>query len=197
MKIAVDLDDTLSVVDRVTRASGYIERNGLPFKLVDENAHALVNVFDWKIGDVLDFVRAGGITVFTDAEAKRGAREVLTALRKAGHEIVVLTARQREWFVNPEKVSRDWLEKRRIPYDEIVADVPFAEKGKYCKEQGIPILIDDSLTTCLSAQEAGVDAILMVDKHNLARAEEVRYRASSWKQIAGILNVLLRTIKRN
>ncbi len=194
MKIAVDLDDTLSVVDRVTRAGGYIERYHLPFKLVDENAHALVNVYDWEIEDVLKFVREGGITVFTDAEARKGAREVLTALKKAGHEIVVLTARQREWFVNPEKVSRDWLEKRRIPYDEIVADVPFNEKGRYCKEQGIPVIIDDSFTTCFSAQELGVHAILMVDKHNVARASEINFRASNWKQIAGILNVLLRTM---
>ena len=191
MKIAVDLDDTLSVVDRVTRASGYIERYGLPFKLKDETAHALVNVFDWDMENVLKFIREGGITIFTDAEARRGAREVLSGLKKAGHEIVVLTARQREWFVNPEKVSRDWLEKRRIPYDEIVADVPFSEKGKYCKEQGIPILIDDSYHTCLAAQEAGVHAILMVDKHNLSRAGEIRYRASNWKQIAEILSLLL------
>ncbi len=191
MKIAVDLDDTLSVVDRVTRASGYIERYGLPFKLKDENAHALVEVFDWEEKDVLKFVREGGITVFTDAEARKGAREVLTALQKAGHEIVVLTARQREWFVNPEKVSRDWLEKRRMPYDEIVADVPFSQKGKYCKEAGIPVLIDDSVTTCLAAQELGVHAILMVDKHNVSRALSIRYSASNWKQIAGILNLLL------
>ena len=74
MKIAVDLDDTLSVVDRVTRASGYIERYGLPFKLVDADAHALVNVFDWEIDDVLKFIREGGITIFTDAEARKGAR---------------------------------------------------------------------------------------------------------------------------
>ncbi len=194
MKIAVDLDDTLSVVDRVTRASGYIERYNLPFRLIDENAHALVSVFDWQIDDVLKFIREGGITIFTDAEAKKGARAVLTALREAGHEIVVLTARQREWFVNPEKVSRDWLEKRKIPYDEIVADVPFEEKGRYCREQGIPILIDDSVMTCLAAQEAGVSAILMVDRHNAARAGEINYRASTWKQIAGILNLLLRTI---
>ncbi len=191
MKIAVDLDDTLSVVDRVTRASGYIERYALPFRLRDENAHALVDVFDWEIDDVLKFVREGGITVFTDAEARRGAREVLTALRAAGHEIVVLTARQREWFVNPEKVSRDWLEKRRIPYDEIVADVPFAEKGKYCQEAGIPVLIDDSVTTCLAAQTVGVHAILLVDKSNLSRASEIKYSAANWKQIAGILKLLL------
>ena len=62
MKIAIDLDDTLSVVDRVTRAQGYIDRMGLPFKLIDENAHELVDVFDWALPDVLEFVPAGGGT---------------------------------------------------------------------------------------------------------------------------------------
>ena len=143
MKIAIDLDDTLSVVDRVTRASGYIARNNLPFKLVDENAHELEKVFNWSLPDVLQFIREGGITVFTDAEARPGARETLQRLREEGHEITVLTARTREWFVNPEKVSRDWLEKRRMPYDEIVADVP--DKGAYCAENGISVLIDDSV----------------------------------------------------
>lgn len=193
MKIAVDLDDTLSVVDRVTLASQYIARENLPFKLVNEDAHELEQVFDWKIDDVLKFVRTGGgITVFTDAEARRGAKEVLEGLRSAGHEIVVLTARQKNWFVNPEKVSRDWLEKRHIPYDELVAEA--TDKGKYCAENGIRILIDDNLETCLKAQEEGVAAVLVVDKHNVERAREVRYGGANWKQLAAILGALLQRV---
>ena len=191
MKIAVDLDDTLSVVDRVTRAKGYIARSGLPYKLVDENAHALESVFDWELPEVLKFVREGGITVFTDAEARKGARECLAALREAGHEIVVLTARSKEWFVNPEKVSRDWLEKRRIPYDEIVAGID--DKGSYCAAHGISVLIDDGLEHCLSAQNAGVKAILFVGKHNLARAAEIRYGGTNWQQIAAILESIIKS----
>ena len=160
MRIAVDLDDTLSVVDRVTLASQYIARKNLPYKLVDADAHAIKDVFDWDIEAVYEFLREGGITVFTDAEARKGARETLTALREAGHEIVVLTARQKSWFVNPEKVSRDWLEKRKIPYDEIVAGE--TEKGMYCITHGISVLIDDNAETCIRAQELGVRAVLLV-----------------------------------
>lgn len=191
MKIAIDLDDTLSFVDRVTRAAGYIERKGLPYRLADENAHALTQVFDWDIEAVLEFVREGGITIFTEAEVRKGAREVLEALHAAGHEIVILTARQKEWFVNPETVSRDWLEKRKIPYDDIVADIPFGEKGKYCAENGISVLIDDNVESCISAQEQGVTAVLFIDKSNLSRAREVRCGASNWKQIAEILKRIL------
>ncbi len=185
MKIAVDLDDTLSVVDRITRAQGYIERMGLPFKLVDEDAHELEEVFNWRLPDVLRFIRAGGITIFTDAEARKGARETMRALRAAGHTVTVLTARTRSWFVNPEKVSSDWLEKRRIPYDNIVAEV--ADKGTWCAENGYGVLIDDGLENCLSAQAQGVKAILFVGRNNLSRALEVHYGGANWAQVAAVL----------
>lgn len=189
MKIAVDLDDTLSVVDRVTRAAGYIARNGLPFKLVDENAHALVDVFDWELPDVLRFIREGGVTIFTDAAARKGARETLEALRAEGHEVTVLTARLKSWFVNPEKVTRDWLEKRRIPYDVLVAEEE--NKGAYCVEHGVGVLIDDNVENCLEAQELGVKAILFVDRHNVARAREINYGGANWAQIGAALRRIL------
>ena len=183
MKIAVDIDDTLNIVDRVGRAGEYIRRKNLPFRLVNENTNKFVETYDWQLGDVLEFIREGGITAFTDAEARKWARETLEGWRAEGHEVVILTSREEEWFVNPEKVARDWLEKRRIPYDEIVARVPFAEKGKYCAEHGIPILVDDDLTACLGAQKLGVRAVLAVGKHNVHRAREIRYGGANWKQI--------------
>ena len=182
MKIAVDIDDTLNAVDRVRYAGEYIRRKGLPFRLADADAHALADVYDWTHEDVLTFVReGGGITAFTDAPARRGAREALGRWREAGIEVTVLTSRLAEMFGNPEKLSRDWLEKRRIPYDNLVAAC--ADKGAYCAQQGIDILIDDSVEQCLSAQEKGVYAILAVSRSTLARAREVRYGGANWQQI--------------
>ncbi len=183
MKIAVDIDDTLNILDRVGRAGAYIERNHLPFRLVNEHAGSFVDTYDWTYDDVLRFIHDGGIVTFTDAEVRKWAREVLTGWRAAGHEVIVLTSRREDWFVNPEKVSRDWLEKRRIPYDALVADVPFGEKGKYCAEHGISILVDDSVEACLNAQENGVRAVLAVGRHNIDRASEVRYGGANWRQI--------------
>ncbi len=183
MRIAVDLDDTLNIVDRVGRAGAYIERKNLDFHLAKEFSNKFVEVYDWELPDVLEFIRDGGIVAFTDAEARKGARQVLTRWREEGHEVVILTSRPEEWFVNPEKVARDWLEKRSIPYDEIVANIPFAQKGKYCREHDIPILVDDDPDVCLAAQEDGVRAVLAVGKHNIHRAAEIRYGGKDWKQI--------------
>ncbi len=191
MKIAVDIDDTLNIIDRVGKAGAYIERKNLDFHLAREYSNKFVEVYDWELSDVLEFIRDGGIVVFTDAEARRYARETLRGWREDGHEVVILTSRTEEWFVNPEKVTRDWLEKRRIPYDEIVAGVPFEEKGRYCAEHGIPILVDDDVTACLRAQEEGVRAVLAVGKHNIHRAREVRYGGANWKQIDAVVRHLI------
>ena len=194
MRIAVDIDDTLNAVDRVRYAGEYIRRKNLPFRLVDENAHMLEKVYDWSHDDVLEFVHDGGITAFTDAPARKGAREVLERWRAAGIEVIVLTSRVAEWFGNPEKLSRDWLEKRHIPYDGLVASC--ADKGAYCAQDNIDILIDDSVEQCLSAQEKGVYAVLAVSRATLERAREVHYGGANWKQIdaavAHIAGLMLR-----
>ena len=194
MRIAVDIDDTLNAVDRVRYAGEYIRRKNLPFRLVDENAHMLEKVYDWSHDDVLEFVHDGGITAFTDAPARKGAREVLERWRAAGIEVIVLTSRVAEWFGNPEKLSRDWLEKRHIPYDGLVASC--ADKGAYCAQNNIDILIDDSVEQCLSAQEKGVYAVLAVSRATLERAREVHYGGANWKQIdaavAHIVGLMLR-----
>ena len=185
MKIAIDIDDTLNIIDRVGRAGAYIARKELPFKLADEHSNQFVKVYDWTLPDVLEFVHNGGVSAFTEAEARRGAREVLTGLRAAGHEIIILTSRTKQWFINPEKISRDWLEKRRIPYDGLVAEV--YDKGKYCVEHNIPVLVDDNLEICLRAQELGVCAVLAVGAHNRARAGEINYRGENWVQLGSVL----------
>lgn len=181
MKIAVDIDDTLNIVDRAGRAGGYIARKGLPFHLKDPDANQFVNVFDWTYDDVLQFIRDGGISAFTEAEARPYAREALEGWREEGHTVIILTARPKEWFGNPVNLSRDWLEKRHIPFDEIVAEC--TDKGRYCAEHGISVLVDDTFETCRAAQRLGVRAVLAVGKHNRARANEIAFCGSNWKQI--------------
>ena len=191
MKIAVDLDDTLSIVDRVSRGQAYIQRKGLPFRLRDPDSQHLLRVFDWTEEDAVEFVRDGGITVYTEAELRPGARETLTRWREEGHTVVVLTARLNAFFENPYSISRDWLEKRKIPYDELA--VVTSGKGMYCAEHGISLLVDNDLENCLDAQRHGVSAILMVSRETLPRAREVRFGGANWKQVEGKADVIFRT----
>lgn len=190
MKIAVDIDDTLSTVQRAKLAEAYIKRNGLPFEIVDPYANKFVRVVNWQESDAIEFIRNGGIVVYTDAPARKGAKEALTRWREQGHKITILTARPKEWFVNPERISRDWLQKRRIPYDHLVAEC--SQKGEYCLAHGIDVLIDDDVDNCVDAQNHGVYAVLAAGKHCLNRLNEVEFSATDWAGIERCIEEIAR-----
>lgn len=182
MRIAIDIDDTLTSVDRVTAVEKYIKDNELPFKFVNPDSHTLSGLLDWTKEDVTTFIHSGGAELFTGSTARKGAKEVIQNWKEKGHEIIILTARSTGWFGDPVGVSRRQLDKNQIPYDEVVADV--WEKGEYCVANGIDILIEDNVEICKKAQELGVKAVMFLDKHNFAFAKEINYAGATWEQIA-------------
>lgn len=182
MIIAVDIDDTLTTVDRAKYAGEYIARKGLPFRIKNPNGNKLVSVVDWTEEDAKAFVLDGGYKTFTEAPVREGARETLALWRKQGHKVVILTARQRDWFLEPEKLSRDFLEKNGLEYDEIVADC--ADKGDYCERHGIDVLVDDNIDNCAGAERHGVFAVLAAGRHCTEREIEIVYSAWDWAGIA-------------
>ena len=188
MKIAIDIDDTLTKVDRVTPSQQYIKENKLPFQLVNPDAHAIRDIFDWTHEDVMRFIWSGGGQIFTHAPAREGAKKVIEGLRAKGHHVTILTARSEDWFDDPEGLSKAQLERSQIPYDELVAGV--YEKGAYCIEHGISVLIEDNFDICSLAQALGVKAIMFLDKHNIEHRDEIQYTASDWSQVEAIVNGL-------
>ena len=181
MKIAVDIDDTLNTIERAQYAGAYIRENNLPFHITDPNANAFVRVADWEEDDVIKFIHAGGYKAFRDALPREGAREVLARWKDEGHTVLILTARLKSWFSDPFALSRDWLKKYGFPFSELVADVE--EKGKYCKEHNVDVLIDDNLTHLRSAREHGVAPVLAVRAATMGAKEEFPFRGETWEEI--------------
>jgi capsule biosynthesis phosphatase len=72
---------------------------------------------------------------YADVLPKAGAREKLEALKAAGHVIIIHTARNMgsqghnvgKVMRNVGKITLDWLENYKIPYDEIFFGKPNAE----------------------------------------------------------------------
>ncbi len=83
-----------------------------------------------------------------------GAAEVLQKLSKEGNEIWIITGRNNgdqridgmmedeTW----EEVTKKWLAKNEIFYDEIAFDLwrpAPADKGTFCRENGVDLMIED------------------------------------------------------
>lgn len=72
---------------------------------------------------------------YADVKVKPGAAERISALRKAGHTIIINTARNMgstghnvgKALKNIGKITFDWLEKNGIEYDEIFFGKPNAD----------------------------------------------------------------------
>ena len=181
MKIAVDIDDTLNTIERAQYAGAYIRENNLPFHITDPNANAFVRVANWSEDDVIKFIHAGGYQAFRDALPREGAREVLTRWKGEGHTVLILTARLKSWFQDPYALSLHWLKKYGFPFEELVADVE--EKGAYCREHAVDVLIDDNLTHLRSAREHGVAPVLAVRAATMGAKEEFPFRGETWEEI--------------
>ena len=106
MNIAIDIDDTLTRIDRAAAVEKYIKENGLSFRIVDPHAHTLLDVCDWSRDDVARFIKSGGDKLFLNAPLREGARETVEKWKAAGHEIIILTARISEWFQDPPSARR-------------------------------------------------------------------------------------------
>lgn len=84
MKIAIDIDDTLNVIERARYAGAYIEKERLPFRVVDPFANAFVRVCDWSEEDVIRFIGAGGAAAFIEALPARARKRRSPAGKKRG-----------------------------------------------------------------------------------------------------------------
>ena len=84
-------------------------------------------------GVIADFKKDG--ETYADCKLIPGAKEKLLSLKKAGHYIIIQTARHMKTCNGNEgqvlakigKITLDWLDKQGIPYDEIYFGKPWAD----------------------------------------------------------------------
>jgi uncharacterized HAD superfamily protein len=187
--IAVDIDDVLAA-----SAEGFVEfsneRWGTNLKVTDYDEH-WVNMWQVSIEEVRkrthEWYDAKLVTTY---QPKDDAKEVLTKLAKR-FKLVVATARA----VDLQKDTLDWID---VHYKGVFSEVHHAgiwdsiTMGKYnatktelCKQIGADYLVDDQLKHCLSADEAGISAVLFGD-YTWNQKEDLPqtiHRAISWNEV--------------
>jgi capsule biosynthesis phosphatase len=94
---------------------------------------------------------------YAEVKVKEGAREQIQSLRKAGHTVIIYTARNMESaghnigkaLKNVGKMTFDWLDENGIEYDEIFFGKPNAD-----------IMIDDRAVRFLNWREISEEFLL-------------------------------------
>ena len=89
---------------------------------------------------------------------------MIKKLQEEGNEIILITARDYEEFSSPYELTKQFLKDNNICYDKLYVGIK--EKGRFCKENGIYVLVDDSITQCKSEKENNIPHLLLDNTFN-------------------------------
>ena len=195
MIIGVDIDDTLSVLNKlkIKTAKNYIKKNNLPFKLVAPNKQFFSEMFDWSKEECNKFWVEWCDKMLEVAPPRKHVQKYINKLREDGHKIVLITARSTDHLKDPVSLSVNWLNKHQISYDELC--VNNLEKTTACLEKKVDVFIDDRVDHLLPLLPHNIKTILMETVSNKGQKEYSGDVVKNWKQVYKIISNLNKTNK--
>ena len=174
MRIGIDIDDTMTdIKEKLTKAAiKYAKSLNKDIQTIDNNdivdIYNNVNIyqklFNFSHEELKHFLGPLQEEITNNAVPCENCVKVINDLHKDGHEIYIVTARDKEFHEDPYLQSKEWLEKNKIYYDKLIVNA--RDKKIACLENNIALLIDDSISNCLNVANVGIDAIIIGNKNN-------------------------------
>jgi hypothetical protein len=190
MIIGVDIDDTLSVLQKLKQktAKAYIKQNKLPFKMINPNEQFFSKMFNWSAEECNKFWTECSEDLLAKSPPRKHVQKYINKLRQDRHKIVLITARSTQHLKDPVTLSVNWLNKNKINYDELC--VNNLEKTTACLEKKIDVFIDDRVDHLMPLLEHNIKTILMQTVSNKDQTEYTGDVVKNWKQVYKIISNL-------
>ena len=189
MRIGIDIDNTITDIgDQLNEAAyNYAKQLGKEINEEDKNKKLEDdkndgNIYKRKYNFTYEELKyfLGNIQeeITNNAKPRPNAVETIRKLQQEGHEIYIITARDKEFHEDPYMQSKVWLDKNNIQYDKLIVNV--RKKAPVCKNENIDVFIDDQLNNCLEVSKEGIKTIRFT-------ADITEYKniinIDSWKEI--------------
>ena len=189
MRIGIDIDDTalITVNSMIKYADKYdiedLGRTGTNGNLgLIKDRYYLKVLYGWDDETKFKFFNKYYKNVLEECIPMPDAPEIISQLKKDGHEIYFVTARLSN-IPNCDvlKITNETFKKYNIPYDELIVSVK--DKVTYAKEHNIDLFIEDSFETCVELAKAGIKALLVTTKMNESLYHSSVVRVNTWQEI--------------
>ena len=188
MNIGIDIDDTITLTyeDTFPRAIDFVKnvlKKDIQLDLTQAYEHDYIeNVFKLDSEEMDLFWRQNLAELTSIVKPKDNSIEVINRLKDEGHNIFIMTARWDCDYCNSEKLSKEWLEKYNVKYDEIFLNLK--SKKQTAIDQKIDLFIDDSIRNCREVSEAGIKCLLFKSEVNSKCAGKVDFDiVDSWNEV--------------
>ena len=116
-----------------------------------------------------------------NVEPKINAIESIKKLKEEGNQIYLITARFPSKKFDVEELTKNWLKKNHILYDELILNSQ--DKVAVAKKKQIDIFIDDSIKHCTEMVNAGIKTYIMDSTLNKDFNNEQVERVNSWTSL--------------
>lgn len=189
MNYGIDIDDTISKT-----ADKFIEygkvfnkevlKRGYNDKLSEIPDHYYLKyIFGWNEAEEMKFLEEYGYykKMIENVEVKENVKQTLKTIKENGNNIYLITARFITDKFSVNDLTKNWLEKNDIPFDELIVDAN--DKAKICKDKEIDIFIDDSYKNCVQVANQGIKTYLMTTELNKNIDSGNIQRIYSWNDI--------------
>lgn len=182
MKIGIDIDDTITdSYDIITSAYAYCTKSTQ--KTFINNKLSYYDL-EKNYPNYKDFTIKAFSKIMPYAKVKNKAKEVIDKLHEMGYIIEIVSARNTTEYEDPYGITYNYLKKNNIYFDKL--NVSIKDKGKFCKENNINVLIDDSIDNLNDALKYGIKTIIFNNVFN--ENEENFTRVNSWTDILNIFS---------
>ena len=182
MKIAIDIDDTLTNTkdNQIKLWKEYTKNN--PNSKYTEQLPNDINEFD--VGEyITTFWNTYREQLSFESTYKKDTSIIIDKLKKDGHELCIVTSRPDDRYTNlKERISKA-LKENNINIDTIHTNA--RDKGSYCKEHNFNLLIDDNIKQIESAKAHGLQAILFNKDKSYKGLQ-----TTTWKELYNIIKEL-------
>lgn len=188
MNIGIDIDDTITdtfntqfnlaqkfTIETLNKTARINKPENFKYQYYCREFH------NWTEEENLKFWKENYESILKNSKPKPYVKEILDRLKSDGHKIIIITARFSLDNINPEDITRKWLEDNEIRYDKLIVNAK--NKKKVANENNIDIFIDDDIENCQEVAELNIPTLLMDSYHNSNLDGKDAIRVYSWLHV--------------
>ena len=177
MNIGIDIDDTITYTYETLLPMVSIKYGMSMSKLMSQKPS--YKMLHNTLPDYGNFALTHFPKMAKIAPLRENVVEILNKLKKDGHKIIFITARNYEEYPDPYKTSIEYLKRNGVPFDKLIVNAK--DKVKECLLEKIDVFIDDNGQICKAVQNRGITTIQMAN--DFTEVSKGLERLNTWDEI--------------